>query len=79
LKIGYWVELNHKMDDGSIIARVSMEETSDILYEVEILKIFYVSGRYATGAWDVGSRTAITKHDLPDFQDSIKFIFERMT
>jgi hypothetical protein len=78
MKIGYWVEYNHNMDKGSIIARVSIRKIPD-MYEVEILDILYTSGRYTSGQWDIGAKTAILEHDLPGHRETIQFIFEKMT
>jgi len=75
----YWVE-NHFAMKGTIIAKVQKIHTEFHaqlgLPEIKILNLLYNTGEF--DEWVDGTITTITKDDLKDEKETIKFVFEEV-
>lgn len=71
----YWAE-NHDASKSTMICLVKILSSMGILLEVEILKIFYISGNFVKGRWKEGMETNISDDYVLNEKELLDFVFK---
>ena len=77
MRDSYWAE-NHEASKSTIVCSIKVVSAMGILYNVEVLKIFYASGSFAKENWGHGDETSITDDDIFNEKEILEFVFNDM-